>query len=360
MKTKGRATNLSKLPLVTDYLELFATTQEGIALWKPKAAQITCENLLTDIFTLSSEIAAYFEIRHDHLCGQNISKLQLENHLPQRLPNFREPYLSGNKTQRYREIYALTRHETEYLIMDLSGTKARSKKFSILKRLHAIEADVLKGAYAEARKKAQEFDGVQLLDEFGFICSAGDKLATKKDIADFLKIPESTVNSFLRKHRNEIKPVQLGREAIRKLGSRANRMNAYHLDDVLKICFWMQSEVGVNLKRRLLGNSSVLLQNEDRKEMEWRVILAKIFAGFDLRYNYSVGCYKVDFVVRDLLLCMELDENHDSYDLSVEDEREKFIARHYTLIRFRNETSLEVLVNAILKAQIKQVVRLYR
>ena len=143
------------------------------------------------------------------------------------------------------------------------------------------------------------------------------------------------------------------------MGSQATRMNAYHLDDVLKVAFWMQSEVGVKLKQRVLGNTSLLVQSENRKEMEWRSVLANIFAGFDLHYNYSLGKYRVDFVVRDLMLALELDENHDSYDLAGEEEREKCISRHYTLIRFRDSTPLETLFNAILKAQLKQVIRLY-
>ena len=66
-----------------------------------------------------------------------------------------------------------------------------------------------------------------------------------------------------------------------------NQMNAYCLEDVLKIAFWMQSEVSLELKQRLLGKtSSILLKGDTRKEMEWRTILAKIFEGFDLRYNY--------------------------------------------------------------------------
>ncbi len=350
---------MTKSPLLTDVLEPYRETLEGLTMWKRKGISLTCENLLHSTFFLSVDIAEFFNLRHDHLLNRNIAKLQEEGYLPYHMYKIVHMIATGKSAKRQQTIYALNRHQTERIIVDFTGAKARKKKYAILIRLQMIEEEVLRGAYAEARKKAQEFDGIQLLDDLGFTCSAGERLATKKDIARFLNVPESTVSGFLRKHRDQIEPVALSREQIHKLGSRANRMNAYRIDDVLKIAFWMQSEVGVELKRRLLGDASVLVQCENRKEMEWRSVLGKVFAGFDLRYNYPVGRYKVDYVVRDLLLCLELDESHDGYDLAEEEERENYISRHYTLIRFRTDTKLEDLLNAILKAQIKQVIRLY-
>lgn len=349
--------SLAELPLLTDVLEPFYQTPEGLTLWKLQGSALTFDNLLESVFILSNDLADYFGIQHKNL-RRNIRKIQKEGYLKHTLKIERMVEI-GSGAQRTQSIEALTKHQTELLTVDFSGTRARKKKFKILTRLHAIETDVLRGAYNDARKKAREFDGVQLLDELGFSCSAGERLATKKDIAEFLKVPVSTVSSFLRKHKNEIQPLRLGREAIRQIGSQANRMNAYHLEDVLKIAFWMQSEVGGELKRRMLGNTSVLLQSETRREMEWRSLLAKVFAGFDLRYNFPIESYKVDFVIRDLLLALELDENHDSYNVSAEEQRERCISRHYTLIRFREDTPLEDLVNAILKAKFREVIKLY-
>ena len=276
---------MTKPPLLIDILEPYRETPEGLTLWKRKGISLTYENLLQNTFFLSVDIAEFFNLRHDHLLDRNISKLQGEGYLPNHLYKIVQMVNIGSSAKRQRVVYALTRHQTERIIVDFTGTKARKKKYAILIRLQAIEEEVLRGAYAEAREKAQEFDGIQLLSDLGFICSVGERLATKKDIARFLNVPESTVSSFLRKHRDQIKPVTLSREEIRALGSCANRMHAYRLDDVLKIAFWMQSEVGVELKRRLLGSASVLVQSENRKEMEWRSVLSKVFAGFDIRYN---------------------------------------------------------------------------
>ena len=186
-----------KLPLVTDVLEPYRKTPDGLTLWKRKGAQLISENLLDNVFLLSNEIADYFAIRHNNLVNQNICKLQQERCLPKRLLNFKQPYLTGNNNEKFRKIYALTRHQTYHLIMDFAGPRARNKKHAIVKKLEEIEADVLRGAFSEARQKAQEFDGIRLIEEFGFSCSAGERLATKKDIARFLKVPESTVSSFL-------------------------------------------------------------------------------------------------------------------------------------------------------------------
>lgn len=233
-----------KTLLVSDALDIYAQTTEGLPLWKPKGVEITCENFLENILILTSDIAAYFAIRHDNLCSKNISKLQNRKYLPDQLLNFKELITVGKTAQKPRIVYGLTRQQTEHLIMDFSGPRAFQKKHDILNRLHSIETDVMQGAYEEAREKIQNFDGIQLLQDLGFSCCNENRLATKKEIAQFLNIPESTLNGFLRKHRDQIKPVRLNRETIRRLGSRANRMNAYSMEDVLKIAFWIDSEIG--------------------------------------------------------------------------------------------------------------------
>ncbi|NUM37312.1 MAG: Rha family transcriptional regulator, partial [Candidatus Brocadiae bacterium] len=175
------------IPFLVDVLELYKKTPEGLPLWKTKDIQLTYENLLENIFVLSNDLAIYFEIRHRDLIGRNFRKLKEEGYIDHE----RKIALMveiGSSTKRVQTIYAFTRHHTEYLIMDFSGPKARKKKLAILKRLHGIESDVLRGAYLEARQKAQTWDGVQLLKELGFKSSIPNNLATKKDIIKFLKI----------------------------------------------------------------------------------------------------------------------------------------------------------------------------
>jgi len=64
---------------------------------------------------------------------------------------------------------------------------------------------------------------------------AGD-IATKKDIATFLKVPESTLSNCLRKYHTEIKPVRLDHATILALGSRAHRMYGDKMEDVCQDC----------------------------------------------------------------------------------------------------------------------------
>jgi hypothetical protein len=74
-----------------------------------------------------------------------------------------------------------------------------------------------------------------LLKEFGFVSSLPN-IATKKDIVLFLKIPPSTLDSFLQKYKSEIKPILLDRETIKKLGSKAFRLYGYSMEDATKLC----------------------------------------------------------------------------------------------------------------------------
>ena len=113
-----------KIPLVNEVLEVYATTDEGLTLWKKKGVEITCENMLENLFFISSDIARYFDIRHDHFCSRNLCKLQKNNYLPEHLPRFGEMFAIGNQAQSIRIVYALTRHQTEHLIAEYYGQKA--------------------------------------------------------------------------------------------------------------------------------------------------------------------------------------------------------------------------------------------
>ena len=354
------STLLPNLPLLTEALEQYATTPEGLPLWKTKGMVLDYENLLENIFVLSSDLADYFAIRHNNLCNQNIYKLQEEGHLSDHLLKIKHMVEIGSSAKRVQAIYALTRHQTEHLIMDFAGPRARQKKHDILSRLQAIEADVLQGAFEAAREKAQVWDGVALLKQHGFKCSVSERLATKRDIATFLRVPEPTLNSFLRRHADQIQPVKLERETIRGLDSKARTMNGYDVDDVIKIAFWMDSEVGVDLKKQMFGKVAALAKPGSKEEIEWRIVLAQVFEGFGLKYNHPVGQYRVDFVVEKLLIALECDaDNHSAYDSENEALRDRAITEHYALIRFNSKISLETLFNGILKAKPKEVLRLY-
>ena len=65
--------------------------------------------------------------------------------------------------------------------------------------------------------QARTLHVVGMIQELGFNCSIdnGEELiATKRDITDFLSVPENTLNNFLRKYREEISPIRL--DALRK------------------------------------------------------------------------------------------------------------------------------------------------
>jgi hypothetical protein len=74
-------------------------------------------------------------------------------------------------------------------------------------------------------------------------------------------------------------------------------MNGYHLDDVTKIALGMDSIVGIELKKKVFGQVGSFVKPDTKEEIQWREILSKVFEGFDLRFNYPIGPYKVDFFV---------------------------------------------------------------
>jgi hypothetical protein len=155
------------------------------------------------------------------------------------------------------------------------------------------------GVSTHIQQTAQQnyIDAVQLLKDSGFVCSVPNEIATKKDITQFLEVPESTLNSFLRKHQPEIQPIQLDSATIRSIGSKATRMNGYRLDDVTKIALGMDSVVGIELKKKVFGQVGSFIKPQTSVEIQWRDVLSKVFDGFDLRFNHSIGPYKVDFLV---------------------------------------------------------------
>ncbi|WP_069470149.1 DUF559 domain-containing protein [Candidatus Marithrix sp. Canyon 246] len=197
------------------------------------------------------------------------------------------------------------------------------------------------GLSIDIQKTAQQHyqDAAKLLKDFGFSCSVNEDVAIKKDITKFLDVPESTLNSFLRKHQNEIQPIKLDYSTIRSMGYKAPRMNGYHLEDVGKIAVGMDTVIGI----------------------EWRKVLTKVFAGFGLHCNYPIGNYKADFFIEKLMLILECNgyDNHQYYDKKLEKQREQFIKQRYSMVRFHHKIQLETLFNGILQAKIGTVIKLY-
>ncbi|HAI69246.1 MAG TPA: hypothetical protein DCM38_07410, partial [Gammaproteobacteria bacterium] len=242
-------------------------------------------------------------------------------------------------------------------LLAFANKKLRQNQQHIGERCAILSASLIKTALDTAIKQAcglspdiqqtaqkNYIDAVKLIKEFGFSCSAPNEIAIKKDITQFLDVPESTLNSFLRKHKEDIKPIKLDRGTIRSIGYKASCMNGYHLDDVTKIALGMDSVKGIELKRSVFGQVGSFIKPETSVEIQWRDVLSKVFEGFDLRFNYPIGPYKVDFFVGKLMLILECNGYcHRYYDATQEKEREKRIIQGYSLVRFHHKISLETL-----------------
>ncbi len=228
----------------------------------------------------------------------------------------------------------------------------------------ALESSIKEacGLPANIQTTAQQHytDIVELMKESGLKCSVSDDMAIKTDITDFLDIPLSTLNSFLTKHRKTIKPIKLDRESIQAIGSKALRMNGYHIQDVGTIALGMDSVVGIGLKEKMFGSVSRLASFETKGEIEWQQVLAEVFAGFSFSHNYQIGPYRVDFYVKELNLILECNgyDCHVNYDQIYEAQREQFL-NDYRIVRFHYLTDWKTLVNAILMAKVGTITKLY-
>ena len=210
-------------------------------------------------------------------------------------------------------------------------------------------------------KQISQQNYVELIKQFGFTCSFENEIATKKDIINFLDIPESTLNSFLKKRQNDIQPIKLDYKTIKANGGTATRMNGYNLEDVSKIALGMDSVIGIELKKQAFGQIGTIVKPNTKGEIEWQQVLAKVFAGFGFQHNYTIGKYRVDFFVKDLMLVLECNgyDNHRNYDQTEEAQREKYLTRNYNIVRFNHKIGLEEIFNGILQAKLGKVVRLY-
>ena len=255
----------------------------------------------------------------------------------------------------------------------LASDKLRKAQHHIGKRCVFLMGSLVRTALEVAIKEAcglstniqqtaqkNYIDAVKLIKDFGFTCSAPNDIATKKDITQFLKIPQSTLNSFLRKHQNEIQAIQLDSATIRSFGSKASRMNGYQLDDVTKIALGMDSMIGIKLKKQVFGKIGSFANPNTSVEVQWREVLSNVFQGFDLHFNYPIGPYKVDFFVAQLMLVLECNGYcHRYYDETEEKVREKLIIQKYSLVRFHHKINLETLFNGILQAKPGKMIKLY-
>jgi len=285
--------------------------------------------------------------------------------------------VAKNSPYKGRKIIVYSAEMIETLIsayaLSLANRALRSNQKHIGERCVILLKSLIRTALETAIKEAaglspniqqtaqkNYIDAVKLIKDFGFTCSAPNDIATKKDITQFLNIPQSTLNSFLRKHKNEIQPIQLDSATIRSFGSKASRMNGYQLDDVTKIALGMDSVIGIKLKKQVFGQIGSFANPNTSVEVQWREVLSNVFQGFDLRFNYPIGAYKVDFFVAKLMLVLECNGYcHRYYDETEEKVREKLITQKYSLVRFHHKINLETLFNGILQAKPGKMIKLY-
>jgi very-short-patch-repair endonuclease len=285
--------------------------------------------------------------------------------------------VAQNSHQKGREINVYDSLFIESLIrayaFALASDKLRKAQYHIGKRCVFLMGSLVRTALDVAIKQAcglspniqqtaqkNYIDAVKLIKDFGFNCSVSDDIAIKKDITQFLNVPESTLNSFLRKHQTDIKPIKLDAATIRSFGGKASRMNGYHLDDVTKIALGMDSVIGIELKKQVFGEIGSFVKPETSTEVQWQKVLSSVFEGFDLNFNYPIGPYKVDFFVAKLMLVLECNGYcHRYYDATEEKQREKLITQKYSLVRFHHQVGLETLFNGILQAKPGTTIQLY-
>ena len=287
--------------------------------------------------------------------------------------------MAHNNPHKGRNIEVYYSSTIEYImrayVLALAHRKLQKNQKHIGERCAILQCTLVQTALDAAIKEACGFipdiqktaqkhynNAVELIQEFGFQSSIDEHTATKKDITKFLKVPQSTLNSFLYKHSYEIKPIKLSREIIKSIGSKAKRMNGYHVDDVVKITFGMDTEITAKLKKRMFGNLGTFAKMDSKDEVQWREVLREIFGGFNLYFNHPIGKYRyyVDYFIPELLLCLECNGfSHKYYNQEEEKKREETITQEYVLIRFQPDISPNKLFNGILHAKPGKVIRLY-
>ncbi len=331
--------------------------------------------IVCDGYVLDDETAAMGIIGTAELLSLHYKALQ--NIATKGIPKALEPFVDKGLNSATKTVTVYDSFFIESLIrayaFALASDKLRKAQHHIGKRCVFLMGSLVRTALEVAIKQAcglspniqqtaqnNYIDAVKLIKDFGFTCSAPNDIAIKKDITRFLDVPESTLNSFLRKHKSDIEPLKLDAATIRSIGYKASRMNGYNLDDVSKIALGMDSVVGIELKKKVFGQVGSFAKAETKEEIQWRDVLSKVFEGFDLYFNYPIDSYKVDFFVAKLMLVLECNGYcHRYYDEDQEKTREKRITQRYSLVRFHHKVSVETLFNGILQAKPGTVVKLY-
>jgi very-short-patch-repair endonuclease len=122
----------------------------------------------------------------------------------------------------------------------------------------------------------------------------------------------------------------------------------------------MDSVTGIQLKERLFGPVGIFAKPDTREEIHWEAKLLRTFDGFGLYHNHQLGPYRADFFIKSLGVVLECNGfEHHYYNAHKEREREQYITREYSLVRFDHTISLEKLVNAILRVKPGEVIRLF-
>ncbi len=256
-------------------------------------------------------------------------------------------------------------------LLAFASKKLRKNQQHIGERCAVLSASLMKTALDTAIKQAcglspniqsiTQQNYVELIKQFGFIWSFDNEIAIKKDITNFLDIPLSTLNSFLKKRQDDIQPIKLDYQTIKANGGKATRMNGYSLENVSKIALGMDSVIGIELKKQAFGHIGTIAKMDTKGEIEWQQILSQIFEGLGFHHNYTIGTYRADFFIKDLRLILECNgyDNHQYYDKQQEIQREQLLKQNYSIIRFHHKITPEKLFNGILKIKMGKVVKLY-
>ncbi|MDM8567872.1 DUF559 domain-containing protein [Candidatus Halobeggiatoa sp. HSG11] len=283
--------------------------------------------------------------------------------------------IAENSPHKGRKISTYNTAMIENLIrsylLAFASKKLRRNQQHIGERCAVLSASLMKTALDTAIKQAcglspniqqiAQQNYVELVKQFGFTCSFDNEIATKKDITNFLDIPISTLNSFLKKRQDDTQPIKLDHKTIKANGGKANRMNGYSLEDVSKIALGMDSVIGIELKKQAFGHIGTIAKPDTKGEIEWQQILAQVFEGFGFHHNYTIGSYRADFFVKDLRIILECNgyDNHRNYNQQQEAQREQLLKQNYSILRFHHKITPEKLFNGILQAKMGKVIKLY-
>ncbi len=326
--------------------------------------------VLCDVYVLSDGSTVFSERGAADLFGIRHRALQsvATNGLPKNLESFVDKgwsmktnsvkVVADNSPHKGREITVYDSKSIETIIrgyaLAFASNALRANQKHIGKRCSILACALVKSAVSNVIQQVCHFtpkvqktiqrnyqDVTQSIVDLGLKCSAGDKIAIKTDITEFLDLPLPTLNYHLGKHRDVIKPIQLDISTIESLGSTARRMNGYHLEDVGKIVLAMDSVIGIELKEQIFGTHSSLALLKPAGKIKWPQSLPRVFAGFNLQQNCVIAGHAVDFFVDKFLLVLEF-ENKQSV------ARKQFLlSQDYRVVHFKPEMEWEIFLQRL-------------